>query len=227
LATRLTTRAPDARPPAAPADLRAAQVKVASVRLAWRPDADVAFYEVAMDGRPLLSLPAALLGEEVSVPVSGLAPASTHTFTVTARDATGNLSAPAGPLSVTTTTPSGDPITDTQGTIDGDTVTYQAQYNLLFDFHHVYVDTDGDAATGFAVAGVGADFLIENGWFYRHTGTGWSWEPVDAPSPLVSSADDLFVWRVPLSVLGAGAHRVVFHGAGSSPDAYSPVVTVE
>jgi hypothetical protein len=41
-------------------------------------------------------------------------------------------------------------------------------------------------------------------------------------NPLVSSADDLFVWRVPLT----GAHRVVFHGSGSSPEVYGPVITV-
>ncbi|MFD0662534.1 spherulation-specific family 4 protein [Thermocatellispora tengchongensis] len=220
-AVQVATRPADGSPPASPGDLRATQVKVASVRLAWTAVPDAAGYDVAVDGRPLLRLPA----DTAAVPVSGLTPGRTYGFTVTARDASGNVSAPAGPLTVTTPTPSGEPITDGQGTIDGDTVTYRAQYNLPFDFHHVFMDVDGDAATGFATAGIGADYLIENGWFYRHTGTGWSWAPVEGPSPLVSSAGDLFVWRVPRGEIGP--HRVVFHGAGSSPEAYSPIITVE
>jgi chitodextrinase len=230
-AVRLTTRSADSRPPGAPRDLRAAEVKVAAVRLAWQApqDSDVTAYDIRLDGRPLMTLPAALLTGGVTVPISGLTPDTAYTFAVTARDASGNTSAEAGPLTVTTSTPSGEPISEGQAMVDAQAVTYRARYNLPFDFHHVFVDIDSDAATGFATAGVGADFLIENGWFYRHTGTGWNWTPVDAPNPLVSSADDLFVWRIPLSVLGDGvaAHRVVFHGAGSSPEAYSPIINVQ
>lgn len=215
------TRRADPRPPAAPDGLRAGQVRVASVRLAWARTPDTVWYDVLMDGRRLLRLPAALLPADATVPVTGLDPATSYTFTVVARDASGNESAPAGPLTVTTTVPSGDPISEQAGTVAAGTATYQARYNLPFDFHHVYVDADNDAATGFPVAGIGADHLIENSWYYRHTGTGWNWAPVDV-DPLVSSADDLFVWRVPLT----GPHRIVFHGSGGSPEAYSPVVNV-
>jgi hypothetical protein len=96
----------------------------------------------------------------------------------------------------------------------------------------VFIDVDNDASTGFGTAGVGADLLIENGWFYQHTGTGWSWTPVVGPSPLVSATDDNYLWRVPVSLYSelfgspVGTHRVVFHGAGGSPEVYSPVTTV-
>ncbi|GGP01677.1 hypothetical protein LDL08_01140 [Nonomuraea glycinis] len=215
------TRRSDSRPPATPSGLRADQIKVASARLTWARTQDTAWYDVLMDGRRLLRLPAALLPTGATVPVTGLTPATSYTFTVVARDATGNESAPARPLTVTTTAPSGDPISEQTGSVTATDATYQARYNLPFDFHHVYIDQDNDATTGFAVAGIGADYLIENSWFYRHTGTGWNWTPVDL-NPLVSSADDLFVWRVPLT----GPHRVVFHGSGSSPETYGPVITV-
>ncbi|KAB8194860.1 hypothetical protein FH608_017060 [Nonomuraea phyllanthi] len=221
VAVPVRTRKPDRDPPATPGDLRAAQVKVAAVRLDWAHAGDATWYDVLMNGQPLLRLPAALLTDDATVPVTGLTPATSYAFTVVARDATGNDSAPAGPLTVTTAVPSGDPISEASGSVTGGEATYQARYNLPFDFHHVYVDADNDAATGFAVASIGADYLIENSWFYQHAGTGWNWTPVDM-NPLVSSADDLFVWRVPIT----GAHRVVFHGSGGSPESYSPVITV-
>jgi chitodextrinase len=220
-AVPVRTRRADSSPPATPGELRADQVKVASARLTWARTRDTAWYDVLMDGRRLLRLPAALLPADATVPVTGLTPATSYTFTVVARDASGNESAPAQPLTVTTAEPSGDPISEQAGSVTTADTTYQARYNLPFDFHHVYIDHDNDAATGFAVAGIGADYLIENSWFYQHTGTGWNWTPVDV-NPLVSSADDLFVWRVPLT----GAHRVVFHGSGSSPEVYGPVITV-
>jgi chitodextrinase len=222
-AASIETRRPDPSPPATPAGLGAEQIKVASVRLAWARSAGAASYDVLMDGRLLLRLPAELLPGDATVPVTGLTPATAYTFSVIARDTGGNVSAPTPGLSVTTAVPSGDPISEPGGTVAADGVTYQTRYNLPFDFHHVYIDLDDDPATGFAVAGIGADYLIENAWFYRHAGDGWNWTPVDA-NPLVSSADDLFVWRVPLA--GAGPHKVVFHGSGSSPEAYSPAVTI-
>lgn len=232
-ALTLATGRADASAPAAPAGLHAAETKVASVRLGWTASAepDLAGYDVEVDGAPLLSLPSWLVtqGSTVTVPVSGLEPGTAYTFTVFARDKSGNRSAAAGPLTVSTTAPSGDPITEMSGTIGAADVTYQAQYNLPFDFHHLFIDVDNDASTGFATAGIGADLLIENAWFYRHTGTGWSWAPVDGPSPLVSSDDDRYVWRVPADVLGGvpvGPHRVVFHGSGSSPEIYTAVITV-
>jgi hypothetical protein len=142
-----------------------------------------------------------------------------------ARDGSGNTSPAAQPLTVTTTTPSGDPITAATGTIGTTTVTYAATFTLPYDFHHLFIDVDSDAGTGFVTAGIGADLLIENGWFYRHIGTGWNWEPVDGPSPLTSSTDGRYVWQIPAAMAPA-PHRVVFHGAGSSPEYTTTIVNV-
>lgn len=55
------------------------------------------------------------------------------------------------------------------------TVTYRFSYTGTPQFLRTYVDTDRNASTGYAQAGTGADYLLENGNLYRHTGTGWSW----------------------------------------------------
>lgn len=226
--TPITTKPADGSPPAAPIGLRAVETKVASVRVAWEPVTDAVAYDVHVDGSPLLSLPSWLIAPDTGNPISGLEPGTTYTIAVYARDTSGNRSPAADTLTVTTAMPSGDPITDAFGSLGASHATYRAQFNLPFDFHHVFIDVDNDAATGFGVGGVGADLLIENGWLYRHTGTGWNWLPVEGPSPLVSSDDGLFVWQVPNSVLGEPVreHRAVFHGAGSSPDAFSAVIIV-
>ncbi|WP_432989299.1 spherulation-specific family 4 protein [Dactylosporangium sp. CA-233914] len=225
--TVITTARPDPQPPAAPAGLRAVETGVAHAVLSWTaaPERDVTGYEISLNGARLLSVPAWLAGAEPSVPISGLEPSTAYTFTVAARDASGNVSPVAGPITVTTATPSGDPITAATGTIGATAVTYEATFTLPYDFHHVFIDVDGDAGTGFATAGIGADLLIENGWFYRHTGTGWSWAPVDGPSPLVSSADGHYVWQIP-ATMAPTPHRVVFHGSGSSPEYTTAVVNV-
>ncbi|GIJ48224.1 hypothetical protein Val02_51100 [Virgisporangium aliadipatigenens] len=210
-ALTVTTARPDRRPPASPANVRAAETGVAHVRLAWDAVTDAVAYDVYINGSRLLTV------MTPGVPVSGLEPSTGYAFTVVARDRTGNASAPSAPLAVTTTTPVGDPITNPGGAIGATEVTYEATYTLPFDFHHVFVDTDNDAATGFVTGDIGADLLIENGWFYRHTGTGWNWTPVDGPSPLVSTVDGHYVWRIPVAMAPA-PHRVVFHGAGGSPD---------
>jgi chitodextrinase len=220
-AVTVTTARPDPRPPAAPAGLRAAEVGVAHARIAWAasPERDVTGYDVYLNGDRLINV------SDPEVPISGLEPGTAYTVTVVARDASGNTSPAAGPLTVTTTVPTGDPITEASGAIGTTEVTYQATFNLPYDFHHVFVDVDSDEGTGFATGGVGADLLIENGWFYRHTGTGWSWAPVDGPSPLVSSVDGRYVWRIPVS-MAPTPHRVVFHGAGGSPDHTTAVIDV-
>jgi hypothetical protein len=77
------------------------------------------------------------------------------------------------------------------------------------------------------VAGVGADYLIQNGAFYQHTGTGFSWTVVSGVNPLISNTGGLYHWQVPTSALGSGVSSmdVVFNGSGSSPDAYTSIIT--
>src|SRR5262249_6697907 len=66
-------------------------------------------------------------------------------------------------------------ITATRASNDDATVSYAISYSGTHSFFRVYLDADQRTATGFAVGGVGAEILIENGFRYRYTGTGTSW----------------------------------------------------
>jgi phosphatidylinositol-3-phosphatase len=93
-------------------------------------------------------------------------------------------------------------ITSTAATNDAVNVTYSVAYSGSHQFYRAYVDTDRSAVTGFAYAGVGAEFLIENHTLYRYAGSGadWSWAAVQAVT--FANAGQEATWTVPRSALG-------------------------
>lgn len=91
----------DAGPPTAPTALTRGAVSASGVSLSWQPSTDdvgVTGYDVYRDGY----LAASVGGNATSAVVSGLMPATSYEFTVRAKDASGNVSAPSAPLTVTT-----------------------------------------------------------------------------------------------------------------------------
>jgi hypothetical protein len=117
---------------------------------------------------------------------------------------------------------------------DTSTFTYQATFNQAFNYHHVFIDTDVNASTGYTVAGIGADYMIENGTLYRAAANGnvWSWTNLGAVTVTgaTGTATGARTWTVARSTLGEGAannnSRVVFHGSGTSPDYFTPIVAL-
>ncbi|WP_214110632.1 spherulation-specific family 4 protein [Acrocarpospora catenulata] len=197
--------------PAPPGDLTATRIRPSGLRLSWQASSGV--YDVYQDGRLIATTTGTALA------VGSLEPATTTTFTVVARNDAGGASGPD--LTVTTPPAASAPITEAAGEIGADAVVYQARFGRAFDLHQVLLDLDGDRDTGVAVAGLGADHLIESGWLFRQREPGWNWTPV-APVSLAVS-DDLYVWRVPKTAFPEiSRHRVVFKGA--VPEAYSEVV---
>src|SRR5262249_5371785 len=72
------------------------------------------------------------------------------------------------------------------------------------DFFRVYVDADQNPATGFpAAAGVGADFLLEDGAAWRSGGTGWSWSSLGALT--FDFTSQVARWTVSRSRIGVAA----------------------
>lgn len=71
-------------------------------------------------------------------------------------------------------------ISSANATNDGSNITYAFQYSSAGPYYRTYVDADLNAGTGFAVGGVGADYLVENGFLYRYVGPGWSWTQLSA-----------------------------------------------
>jgi len=222
----VTTAATSGHPPTAPGSLTASALAPTSVRLSWTASTDnygcVAFYDVYQGGTRVLTVDASIL----SVHIGFLTPAQQYSFSVVARDGTATSSAASNTVTVTTPQPPA-PITGPAADLTSTVTSFQAQYNLPFTFYNVFIDTDRTATTGYQVAGVGADYLIQNGTLYQHSGTGFSWTAVSGVSPLVSNTGGLYRWQVPTSSLGTGLQsiNVVFNGSGSSPDAYTPIIT--
>ncbi|GAA4039667.1 DUF4832 domain-containing protein [Nonomuraea soli] len=94
-------------------------------------------------------------------------------------------------------------ITGGTATNTATTVTYQFSYTGAPAYTRVYVDTDRDAATGFAQGGVGADYLLENATLYRHNGGGWSWTTVRTVTH--SATGGTARWTVDRADLGESA----------------------
>src|SRR5262249_15606395 len=100
-AVTVTTDPPvvDTTPPTAPTNLAVASKTSATVSLSWTASTDnvgVTGYRV-MEGATQVGT-----GATTSFTVTGLAPSSTHTYTVRAVDAAGNVSADSAAVTVTT-----------------------------------------------------------------------------------------------------------------------------
>ncbi|MEU4348248.1 fibronectin type III domain-containing protein [Streptomyces sp. NPDC023838] len=94
----------DGRAPTVPGGVTAQAGSATSVHVMWEASADdkgVTGYEVLQRGARVKAVP----GEKHMTDVDGLAPATAYSFTVRARDAAGNLSAPSAPVAVTTPAP--------------------------------------------------------------------------------------------------------------------------
>jgi len=101
--------APDTEPPAAPGGPRVTGVTSGSVTLAWEAATDdrgVTDYQV-LDGTAVVAT-----STSTSATVTGLTPGTAYAFTVRARDAAGNTSAPSAPVGATTSPSDGGPAVD-------------------------------------------------------------------------------------------------------------------
>ena len=69
------------------------------------------------------------------------------------------------------------PLSQWSGHNDATNSYYGFTYTGSPQYRHVFIDSDNNAATGYAVGGVGADYMIENGTVYHYSGTNgaWSW----------------------------------------------------
>ena len=133
----------------------------------------------------------------------------------------------AGGGGACTTTAGSGAITSYSACATSGTAVFTATFNSSESFHHVFVNTDGDTATGYqlpapSASPLGADYMIENGSLYRSTSTGWAWTAV-TPAPTTTVSGSTYTWTLPLSALGSpsGTQQMEFN-AGT---AYTPVVS--
>jgi hypothetical protein len=106
---------------------------------------------------------------------------------------------------------------------DGSNVFYAATFDVSYAQKHAFIDTDLNAATGYPVGGVGADYMVENGSVYDYIGTppAWGWTSVGASnmSPATGGAIGATSWGFARSLIGetgsGQTSRLVFHGRTS------------
>jgi chitodextrinase len=103
-ASATTQAAADTQPPTVPTDLTATAVSASQINLAWTAatdDVGVAGYHVFRDGgaTPIATVAGTSFSD------TGLAPNTTHSYTVVAFDAAGNQSSPSATAAATTLTP--------------------------------------------------------------------------------------------------------------------------
>lgn len=156
-------------------------------------------------------------------------PARTSRATATATPGRSATTAPALAATLKASAPAGTITGSACATASA--AMFTATFTKPFTWHHVFINADADAATGYRVPGasngLGADFMVENDKLYRSTGRSWGWTAVGGASPLQSSAGGTFRWQVSLAVVGNAGETlvVIFNGSGSTPDAYTPVLT--
>jgi chitodextrinase/uncharacterized Ntn-hydrolase superfamily protein len=96
------TGGPDITPPTAPTNLAASNTTETSTSLSWTASTDnigVTGYDIYEGGTVIGS------ASGTNFDVTGLSPSTSYSFTVVAKDAAGNESAPSNPANVTTLTP--------------------------------------------------------------------------------------------------------------------------
>jgi hypothetical protein len=134
--------------------------------------------------------------------------------------------APATATSPTRQPEANGPISAYSACSTGAVVRFKATFAGSYAWHHVFIDADGDAGTGYRGAeggGIGADYMIENEHIYESTGADWGWTLIDTASPLVARSGGSFRWQVRP---GFGGVRVVFGASTDSGDVSTSVVAV-
>jgi hypothetical protein len=113
-------------------------------------------------------------------------------------------------------------------TNDSTRIYYSLTLAGTYTYRHVLIDTDQNATTGYVYAGIGADYLIENGTLYHHAGGGWNWTSVGSANK--SCLGTTCTWNILRSTVGetqptGEGSNIVFHAQGSSPEYLSPPYT--
>ena len=80
-----------------------------------------------------------------------------------------------------------------------------------YNAFQLFIDTDQDTSTGFAINGIGAEALFENHtWnIYSGLGTDWTWEPTEVLIDFTDTGSRV-VWNISRELLKASQFDVVF-----------------
>lgn len=99
---------------------------------------------------------------------------------------------------------------------------FAVAYQGTPSFVRVYIDSDEKPGTGFPVGGIGADYLIENGFLYRYSGSAGSWGWTEIASLPLAEANGKATWSLPSSDIGSVTR---FNAVGNYNSVYSSAVS--
>jgi chitodextrinase len=184
---------PDTAAPTVPAGLNATVISVSSFTLNWTATTDnvrVTAYEISRDGTVVGT------STKPTRNISGLVPATSYTFTVRARDAAGNWSAPSGPLAVATladTTPPAVPTALVASLVTGSSFTLRwtaPKDNVRTALYEVFrdgVSLGTTTATSRVLTGLFPE--TEYAMSVRAADAAGNWSAQSLPLPVTTTAD--------------------------------------
>ena len=184
---------PDTAAPTVPAGLNATVISVSSFTLNWTAATDnvrVTAYEISRDGT--------VVGTYTSPSrnITGLVPATPYTFTVRARDAAGNWSAPSVPLAVATladTTPPAVPTALIASLVTGSSFTLRwtaPKDNVRTALYEVFRDGVSLGTTTATSRGLTGLFPeTEYAMTVRAADAAGNWSAQSLPLPVTTTAD--------------------------------------
>jgi chitodextrinase len=184
---------PDTAAPTAPAGLTATVISVSSFTLNWTAATDnvsVTAYEISRDGTVVGT------STKPTRNISGLVPATSYTFTVRARDAAGNWSAPSVPLPVATladTTPPAVPTALVASLVTGSSFTLRwtaPKDNVRTALYEVFrdgVSLGTTTATSRVLTGLFPE--TEYAMSVRAADAAGNWSAQSLPLPVTTTAD--------------------------------------
>ncbi len=123
--------------------------------------------------------------------------------------------------------PAAQPISAVSADNDSTTIHYRATFASPYTFKHVFIDNDTNPGSGYPFAGVGADYLIENGAVYQYAGAGWKWNWIGSAIVTGGSTGPL-QWTVSRALLGETASSderadLIVHGSGGATEYATPI----
>lgn len=113
----------------------------------------------------------------------------------------------ATPRPTATPTPAPISISNLRASSSGTSVSYEFNYTGAPNFHRFYFDTDMTTTTGLPNGGVGGDFMVENGRFYRYSGDNGAWGWTFIQNVTVSNTNG--VYKVTLAKADLNSPSVV------------------
>src|SRR3569623_6928 len=98
--------------------------------------------------------------------------------------------------------PCASALDDAVTTNDASNIYYSANYSGTWTYFQLFLDTDQSPSTGYATGGLGAEYMVENGTLYQHTGASSSWTWTSLGAMTYNNTGSSFSVTVPRPSIG-------------------------